>query len=443
MTFNVTQIINDNVPVKVKINNGTMIQAVSELIKLDIPTYDGLNQPTHPSVLRFNKKWNGYKYWMAMTPHSNGSSAVENPSIVASNDGINWIVPTGVTNPLVSAPSAGFYADTALVFANNIMYIYWAHFDSSDNGNYRISSINGITWSPPERTNGATDITNNGLTNIGGNKWIAFSHDGNTLYKITSSDGINWYRRHPVASNVGGNIWHSQVYYDGSGFHFLINSYGSQHESGADGSKLYYGYSKDGNSIAIDPSPLLIPEDNTPMSAGLYTSQLVPYEGQDFIIYVSSITTDKKWAINVLKVRLTARHSDISVPLQSPIHRVLFDNIEIRDTADYYVGGTAREVTPEMSTHKDKYILVQNSLDSDVSIRFLTVGGDMFTFQTMKYNGIEPSIYTIPKGASPAVIDKNAIPLLGTTIGSSVRISIRCTTAPTVGNITLTLTSTI
>ena len=34
-----------------------------------IPTYDGTNQPTHPSVVKFEQPWNGYLYWMAMTPY--------------------------------------------------------------------------------------------------------------------------------------------------------------------------------------------------------------------------------------------------------------------------------------------------------------------------------------------------------------------------------------
>ena len=34
-----------------------------------IPTYDGSDQSTHPSVLRFDAPWHGYLYWMAMTPY--------------------------------------------------------------------------------------------------------------------------------------------------------------------------------------------------------------------------------------------------------------------------------------------------------------------------------------------------------------------------------------
>lgn len=33
-----------------------------------IPTYDGSNQSTHPSVLYFADGWHGFRYWMGMTP---------------------------------------------------------------------------------------------------------------------------------------------------------------------------------------------------------------------------------------------------------------------------------------------------------------------------------------------------------------------------------------
>mgnify|MGYP003252864052 CR=1 FL=1 len=81
-----------------------------------IPTYDGANQPTHPSVVKFEQPWNGYLYWMAMTPYPFNDGSYENPSIVASNDGENWIVPEGVSNPLAGTPSPGHNCDVDLVY---------------------------------------------------------------------------------------------------------------------------------------------------------------------------------------------------------------------------------------------------------------------------------------------------------------------------------------
>src|SRR5699024_8293928 len=65
---------------------------------LDIPTYEGSGKAVHPSVHAFRIPWNGYRFWMAFTPYPNTQH--ENPSIVASGDGVNWVVPSGLTNPI-------------------------------------------------------------------------------------------------------------------------------------------------------------------------------------------------------------------------------------------------------------------------------------------------------------------------------------------------------
>ena len=81
-----------------------------------IPTYDGSDQSTHPSVLRFDAPWHGYLYWMAMTPYPYNNDGLEDPSILVSNDAQTWIVPEGLTNPLTPAPKPGHNCDVELVY---------------------------------------------------------------------------------------------------------------------------------------------------------------------------------------------------------------------------------------------------------------------------------------------------------------------------------------
>ncbi|MGA1847731.1 MAG: hypothetical protein ACMUHB_00190 [Thermoplasmatota archaeon] len=81
---------------------------------LSIPTYDGKDQCVHPDVLFFPDGWNGYIYWMAMTPYPNGNDKYENPCIVASNDNVNWVEP--VVNPLDTRPNGTHNSDTELVY---------------------------------------------------------------------------------------------------------------------------------------------------------------------------------------------------------------------------------------------------------------------------------------------------------------------------------------
>ena len=60
-------------------NAGGMVQrlssaaAVSAANYLTLPTPDGSGQMVHPDVIDFgsNNAWNGWRYWMAITPYTN------------------------------------------------------------------------------------------------------------------------------------------------------------------------------------------------------------------------------------------------------------------------------------------------------------------------------------------------------------------------------------
>ena len=63
---------------------------------LDVPSFTAngkVDGVTHPDVVKFDEPWNGYSYWMAVTPNQNGNSQFENPCLAASNDGQSWVVP--------------------------------------------------------------------------------------------------------------------------------------------------------------------------------------------------------------------------------------------------------------------------------------------------------------------------------------------------------------
>lgn len=102
---------------------------------LKIPTYSYTAQggqtqkaewdTTHPDVIDFAKtskeggKWGGYRYWMVLTPNQDGYSQYENPCLAASNDGVNWVVPNGIENPLSGVkhePTGTHNCDTDLVY---------------------------------------------------------------------------------------------------------------------------------------------------------------------------------------------------------------------------------------------------------------------------------------------------------------------------------------
>jgi hypothetical protein len=105
-----------------------------------LTTYDGSGQNIHPSTVDTGVAgWNGYRYWMANTPYPYGNGLYERPSLWASNDGLNWEIPAGLTNPAID----DVWADTELYFEAGTMYM-----TVIQNGKLLMSkSTDAVTWS--------------------------------------------------------------------------------------------------------------------------------------------------------------------------------------------------------------------------------------------------------------------------------------------------------
>ncbi|MBR4159292.1 MAG: hypothetical protein IKT97_04475 [Spirochaetia bacterium] len=90
---------------------------------LDIPTYDGSGQAVHPSLLVQDKS---PRFVLSFTPYTDTDDRVENPSIVVSDDGLNFREEKEGLNPLVPAPEKDHNDDPDLFFSNGkycILYL--------------------------------------------------------------------------------------------------------------------------------------------------------------------------------------------------------------------------------------------------------------------------------------------------------------------------------
>ena len=201
--------------------------------QLSIPTYDGSGEIVHLDVYHNAAGWNGYPYWMVMTPYPGGDDQYENPSIVCSLDGNTWVVPTGLTNPIVAAPEGGFNSDTDMIVVGNTMYvIYRKYITETDTLHYMLmSSTNGITWTEPaEIYAGLTgDIYGRGIAPsivFTDNKFMIFSQCASRLgMRWSSSIDSGW----SAGENLGylpleHNPWHMNVTKHSDGRLFLIGS---------------------------------------------------------------------------------------------------------------------------------------------------------------------------------------------------------------------------
>lgn len=132
---------------------------------LNIVTFDGSNQPYHPSVIRIDCKNFKYKYYMGQTPYPIGSKPYrdrwECPSIYASSDGIVWKNPEGLINPIddlncKDIEIKNYFSDPHLVYNEiNKNIECWYRYGRKEGEKYRVNlfrktTIDGVTWSDRE-----------------------------------------------------------------------------------------------------------------------------------------------------------------------------------------------------------------------------------------------------------------------------------------------------
>lgn len=109
----------------------------------------------HPKVIYKPGGWNGFQYWMLMTPYwgvIGSKSQYENPTVLCSHDGINWQEPDGLVNP-IDVPNDGdssYWSDTHLVLGEDgFLYAFYRgnHFGGVNRLYAYKRSRNGVDWS--------------------------------------------------------------------------------------------------------------------------------------------------------------------------------------------------------------------------------------------------------------------------------------------------------
>ena len=223
---------------------------VNPLEPLDIKTYDGSNQPTHPSVKYFENGFGGHKYWMAYTPYPNNNDALENPCITYSDDGINWSE-DGINNPIVSKPSSGYNSDCHLVLVNGLLECWWREVSNNTETIKRKKSENGVVWGKTEtlHTTGVQGLLNcvspSVIYDEGKYKiWVVYNRECLKYYE--SSDGTNWQYVRDIDVRTNDDVykvWHIDVIKN-NGLYEFVGCYQYQGQFNVN-NFIYYSKSKD------------------------------------------------------------------------------------------------------------------------------------------------------------------------------------------------------
>lgn len=219
---------------------------------LKIPTYSYTAQggqtqkaewdTTHPDVIDFAKtskeggKWGGYRYWMVLTPNQDGYSQYENPCLAASNDGVNWVVPNGIENPLSGVkhePAGTHNCDTDLVYNpdSDELWVYYVWEQDSPAGtpsNLRLirvkekndgfeitSTTDGKPYERLINSQYRYDMQSPAVVRRNANTWLMWSNNSDSdnsgngwqsqvafVELYTSADGKNWTNKQSLADTL-------------------------------------------------------------------------------------------------------------------------------------------------------------------------------------------------------------------------------------------------
>jgi hypothetical protein len=280
--------------------NPNTASASNAVAPLNTPTSDTSGEAAHPDVYDagLGHTWNGYRYWMAMTPFPNDLPTYEFPEILASNDNVTWVVPAGLTNPIDTQSGAEFADPDLIMDGTTLWCIYYGDLGGGVTNILAKYSSDGVNWSARQTL--VTVIYPAGASPAivkYGSEWLMFTTGGGTtneLIRRTASTLAGPWSAPVVCSVPTPNnryIWHQDVInVDGVLYGFFnIN-----------GTHMYFGTSVDGGlHWRMSDNPILSPtgDDGDWDGGQIYRGSAVA-TGTGFDFWYSACTTHARvWRI--------------------------------------------------------------------------------------------------------------------------------------------------
>lgn len=274
-------------------------------IPLDIPTYHfGDNHAVHPSIKDFPNKKYGFAYVMAFTPYSESRDRYENPSIVVSDDRINWYVPNGLINPVIPQLETGFHYSDPELFDNGTELEMWYRLTNKSNQQSKllmVKTIDLINWTDPVTILEINQLDTAYISPTGfyaSGIYHLWYRDKNANYVYTSTtDLINWTTPEIVNYDFGEysnfKCWHNEV-------RVIDGKYMSVSSAIGDGEyQLFLFESSDGKNFDLIKK-IVEPSLNGFDNWRIYKASLVKY-GVWYYIYYSAFARDNSCHIGLTK----------------------------------------------------------------------------------------------------------------------------------------------
>ena len=194
------------------LGHGLIFNREKRTYKLEIISSYGDNEAYHPKVITFNKKWNGYKYWMSYTPYPGGNSGYENPHIAVSNDLINWYAPNKKNISLDEVKNKykkkRYNSDAHIVYNKDkdTIICYWRYVDDVAGSVtiFKRETSDGITWTAKEKVlyskdRHKKDYVSPAIIYEDSTYKMWYVDVYNTIRYAESPDGMNWTDKNKIS----------------------------------------------------------------------------------------------------------------------------------------------------------------------------------------------------------------------------------------------------
>lgn len=302
----------------IKTNEATRVDpnslyATNAPTHLTIPTYDGSGQAVHPDVYyNANGKF-GYKWWMVFEPYPSSTGRYEKPSLVASQDGITWVVPDGITNPIdtTTSDTTDIAPDGDLIegIDGKLYIIYDRSFEKavyarSYDGTTVSEKVKLFDWASTKELSPAVTFEN-------GKYVMRYVNAADSPYVISKRSANNILGPWTVEPNdtilnmaAGMMIWHMDVIKEGDELHGFFTL-----EKGVTNTqtKLYFATCSDGHTWKLSDTSLLNTKIGSWDDYMIYRSSAIAVKGSKtkYKLYYSALTYgSNEWHIGVTDVKL-------------------------------------------------------------------------------------------------------------------------------------------
>lgn len=228
---------------------------------LTTPTYDASGQAVHPDIIDAGAAgFGGKRYWMVMTPYTNGDGSVEKPSILCSDDLATWAVPDGLTNPIDGTAPAVFTNDPCLLLSNGTLYCFYGYTVGAEVLLHRKSSADGVTWSNRAAVSDYAVTSSSIIADGSGyTLWYVNSIAGQNTFIKRSMTGPTATPGDPTTCTIvnapaGLELWHVCIRKHSSGYYAGLFTYATLDGSGAN-ARNHWARSTDGLTWTVSSDP--------------------------------------------------------------------------------------------------------------------------------------------------------------------------------------------